>query len=79
MKQQTPSASDDATCSANWRCNACGKIVTRKFGWKIWTPSYCEQTGKNARLWRISAPTPKRKSGNNPKTHLGLPNMNYPD
>lgn len=42
---------------ADFECNACGKIVKRDLGWKLWTPSYCESTGKNARLYRISAPS----------------------
>lgn len=41
---------------AKYKCNACGKIVLRDLGWKQWTKSYCESTGKHARLYRISAP-----------------------
>ncbi len=48
-----------ATGSARWKCNKCGKLVTRKLGWKLWTPSYCEQTGTMARLYRVSAPNKK--------------------
>lgn len=45
--------------SALFRCNACGKTMKRTLGWKLWTKSYCESTGKNARLYRISAPNMK--------------------
>jgi hypothetical protein len=44
---------------AEFRCNACGKIYKRDLGWKTWTPSFCEETGKKARLYRISAPIKK--------------------
>lgn len=42
--------------TADFRCNACNKIFKRALGWKLWTPSFCESTGKNARLYRISSP-----------------------
>jgi hypothetical protein len=42
---------------ADFKCNACGKVVQRDLGWKAWTPSYCEGTGRKARLYRISVPS----------------------
>jgi len=42
---------------ADFKCNACGRIVQRDLGWKTWTPSYCGSTGCKARLYRISAPS----------------------
>jgi len=42
--------------AAKFKCNQCGKVVVRKLGWKVWTVSFCESTGRNARLYRISAP-----------------------
>jgi hypothetical protein len=39
---------------ANFRCNKCNDIVVRDLGRKHWTPSFCEKTGLNARLYRIS-------------------------
>lgn len=42
---------------ALFKCNACGEVVTRQLGWKLWTKSLCTKTGKMARLYRISAPT----------------------
>lgn len=48
---------------ADFQCNACGEVVKRDLGWKLWTPSYCESTGKKARLYRISAPSePKHQN-----------------
>ena len=41
---------------ADWKCNACGEVVRRDLGWKVWTPSFCEATGRQARLYRVSAP-----------------------
>ena len=41
---------------AEFKCNVCKKFVSRDLGWKLWTPSYCDKTGKGARLYRISAP-----------------------
>jgi ribosomal protein L37AE/L43A len=41
---------------AKYKCNVCGKIVLRELGMKLWTPSYCEDTGKDSRLYRISLP-----------------------
>lgn len=41
---------------AYFKCNACGAVVRRQLGWKTWHPSFCKATGKNARLYRISAP-----------------------
>jgi len=41
---------------AKYKCNVCGKIVLRELGMKVWTPSYCEDTGKDTRLYRISLP-----------------------
>ena len=62
--------------SARWKCNKCGKVVSRNLGWKLWTPSYCEQTGQMARLYRVSAPnTPIAKvpSGHPPEIDGGAP------
>lgn len=42
---------------ADFKCNACGKIYQRDLGWKVWTPSFCEATGRNARLYRVSSPS----------------------
>jgi hypothetical protein len=42
---------------ADYKCNACGKVVQRDLGWKAWTTSYCEGTGRKARLYRISVPS----------------------
>jgi hypothetical protein len=50
------------TGSALWRCNKCQKVETRELGWKTWTKSFCEKTGKNARLYRISAPSERSKA-----------------
>ena len=44
---------------ADWKCNKCGMVVQRDLGLKTWTPSYCEKTGKHARLYRISSPNNK--------------------
>lgn len=44
---------------ADFRCNACGVVVKRDLGWKQWTKSFCEKTGRNARLYRISEPSKK--------------------
>ena len=52
----SPESSAGARGSARWKCNACGKTVTRRLGWKLWTKSYCEATGRDARLYRVSAP-----------------------
>ena len=55
----SPSAAVDPSHGqgvAKFRCNACGGICERDLGWKVWTPSFCEKKGKNARLYRISAP-----------------------
>lgn len=35
-----------------YRCNHCGKVVERDSS-KRWIKSYCETTGKDARLRRI--------------------------
>lgn len=42
---------------ADFRCNACGQIYRRDLGWKAWTPSFCEITGRDARLYRVSSPS----------------------
>ena len=52
----SPESAAGAHGSARWKCNACGKTVTRRLGWKLWTKSYCEATGRDARLYRVSAP-----------------------
>jgi hypothetical protein len=52
---------------ADFRCNICKKIVKRNLGWKLWTPSFCESTGRNARLYRISAPIEKKGCMGNSK------------
>jgi ribosomal protein L37AE/L43A len=52
----SPAMSAGAHGSARWKCNACGKTVTRRLGWKLWTKSYCEATGRDARLYRVSVP-----------------------
>ena len=36
-----------------YRCKHCGKTVERE-GTKQWRKSFCEQTGKNARITRIN-------------------------
>ncbi len=41
---------------AKYKCNKCGKVVFRNLGWKVWTTSFCEETGLDARLYRISTP-----------------------
>jgi len=41
---------------AEFRCNACGRVVTRNLGWKTWHPSHCGAMDRHARLYRISAP-----------------------
>lgn len=56
MKKDHPTTNIIGEEAARWECNKCRKIVVRKLGWKVWTPSFCEQTGENARLYRISAP-----------------------
>jgi len=56
MKKDHPTTNIIGGEAARWECNKCRKIVVRKLGWKVWTPSFCEQTGENARLYRISAP-----------------------
>lgn len=35
-----------------YQCNACGKVVTRDSD-KRWMKSYCMETGRDSRLWRI--------------------------
>ena len=47
---------------ADFKCNACGKIYQRDLGWKVWTPSFCEATGRNARLYRVSSPSKQNPS-----------------
>jgi hypothetical protein len=47
-----------------YRCNKCGCLQGRASE-KLWLNSYCDSTGKNARLYRITitpnpAPRPKR-------------------
>ena len=49
-------SSNNGTGAADFQCNACGEVVSRNLGWKVWTPSYCSQIGRHARLYRISAP-----------------------
>jgi len=41
---------------AKYKCNKCNRVYLRSLGWKQWTPSFCEKTGKDARLYRISEP-----------------------
>lgn len=41
---------------AQFRCNKCGRIVGREYGWKLWIKSFCYITGKDARLYRVSEP-----------------------
>jgi len=41
---------------AQWRCNKCARVVKRNLGWQLWTVSFCEEAGKRARLYRVSAP-----------------------
>jgi len=52
---------------ADFKCNSCGKIVQLDLGWKTWHPSYCESTGKKARLYRISAPSLPNSKDRSPK------------
>lgn len=35
-----------------YKCKHCGKVVLRD-SQKKWINSYCEETGKMARLWRL--------------------------
>jgi hypothetical protein len=35
-----------------YRCKHCGKVVERE-GTKQWRKSFCEQTGKNARIMLV--------------------------
>jgi NAD-dependent SIR2 family protein deacetylase len=49
----------EGTGVADFRCNKCGKIYQRDLGWKTWHPSFCEKTGQDARLYRISDPVQK--------------------
>ena len=53
--------------SALFRCNRCGKVVKRDYGWKLWSPSWCESTGNEARLYRIPAPNNKVSGGGDKK------------
>ena len=55
-KKQKGSKSASVAGYAKFRCNKCKEIVTRNLGWKHWTPSFCEKTGLDARLYRITAP-----------------------
>ena len=54
--ETTGNRSASVTGYAKFRCNKCKEIVTRNLGWKHWTPSFCEKTGLDARLYRITAP-----------------------
>lgn len=58
----TPHDGRNTSGTADFRCNACGRIMKRDLGWKLWTPSYCGKTGRNARLYRISAPSPPKQT-----------------
>lgn len=48
---------------SKYKCNKCGKIILRN-STKYWIKSFCEETGKDARLYRISMPV-YNKDGNN--------------
>ena len=61
MSDQKPLA--PATGSAEWRCNKCGIVVRREYGWRTWVKSFCALKGKDARLYRISAPNPELSHG----------------
>jgi DNA-directed RNA polymerase subunit RPC12/RpoP len=37
---------------ARYRCNHCGKVVERD-DWRKWFMSFCEDTQKMTRLWRL--------------------------
>ena len=37
---------------SEYRCNHCGQTV-RRDSTKRWIESYCEETGRDTRLWRI--------------------------
>ena len=37
-----------------YRCKHCGKVVERE-GTKQWRKSFCEQTGKNARIMLVKS------------------------
>ncbi len=41
---------------AKYQCNKCKGVYFRALGYKVWTSSYCEKTGMNARLYRITEP-----------------------
>ena len=38
-----------------YRCNICGKVVVRDYGGKVWTTSFCLQTGKEGRWYRMTS------------------------
>lgn len=40
---------------AKYRCKHCGKVAERN-SVKRWIPSFCADTGKNTRLWRMVWP-----------------------
>jgi uncharacterized C2H2 Zn-finger protein len=42
--------------TALWRCNHCGSVMLRDYGWKMWTPGFCDKVNKKVRLYRITAP-----------------------
>ena len=54
--EKADNKSASVTGYAKFRCNKCKEIVTRNLGWKYWTPSFCEKTGLDARLYRITTP-----------------------
>jgi len=54
-----PAALPLATGSARFRCNKCGMVVVRDYGWKLWGKTFCYSTGKDARLYRVSSPNKK--------------------
>lgn len=37
---------------SKYRCKLCGKVLERDSD-KQWIKSYCEETGRDTRIWRI--------------------------
>lgn len=54
-------ASSQTSGYAKYRCNKCRGVVFRNLGLKVWTPSFCEFTGEDARLYRLTEPVYSEK------------------